>query len=86
LGASVRQSLDYVARGEADAGFVYVTDVGAQKDKVRVALPVPATAPVTYPVAAVRTAPNAAGARQFLAYLHGPAGQAILAKYGFGKP
>lgn len=86
FGASVRQSLDYVARGEVDAGFVYVTDAGAQKDKVKVALPVPSAEPVTYPIAATRTAPNAALARKFLAYVHAPAGQAILAKYGFGKP
>lgn len=84
--AAVRQSLDYVARGEVDAGFVYLTDVGAQKNKVKVALPVPAAEPVTYPIAAIRTAPNAAGAGKFLAYVHAPAGQAILAKYGFGKP
>ncbi|MBY0239302.1 MAG: molybdate ABC transporter substrate-binding protein [Burkholderiaceae bacterium] len=85
-GASVRQSLDYVARGEVDAGFVYVTDVGAQKDKVKVALPVPTATPVTYPIAAVRTAPNAAGAKKFLAYVQSAAGQATLATYGFGKP
>lgn len=86
FGASVRQSLDYVARGEVDAGVVYVTDVAAQKDKVRSALPVPGAVPVTYPLAAIRTAPNAAGARQFLAHVLAPAGQAVLAKYGFGKP
>jgi molybdate transport system substrate-binding protein len=86
FGASVRQSLDYVARGEVDAGVVYVTDVAAQKDKVKAALPVPGAAPMAYPVAAIRTAPNAAGARQFLAYVLAPAGQAVLAKHGFGKP
>ena len=86
FGASVRQSLDYVARGEADAGFVYVTDVGAQKDKVKVAAPVASATPVTYPIAALRTAPNVAGASKFLAYVHSAAGQATLAKHGFGKP
>jgi molybdate transport system substrate-binding protein len=84
LAASVRQSLDYVARGEVDAGFVYLTDAGAHK--VKIALHVPTDAPVTYPIAALRNAPNAAGAMAFLAYVQAPAGQAILAKYGFGKP
>ncbi|SFU80830.1 molybdate ABC transporter substrate-binding protein [Pseudoduganella namucuonensis] len=86
FGASVRQSLDYVARGEVDAGFVYVTDVAAQKDKVKVALPIASDTPVTYPIAAVRTAPNTAGAGRFLAFVAAPAGQAILGKHGFGRP
>jgi molybdate transport system substrate-binding protein len=86
FGASVRQSLDYVARGEVDAGFVYATDALAMKEKVKVALPVPTDTPVLYPIAAIRTAPNAAGGAGFLAYALAPAGQAILAKYGFGRP
>lgn len=86
FGASVRQSLDYVARGEVDAGFVYATDALATKDKVKVALTVPTETPVLYPIAAIRTAPNAAGAGRFLAYVQAPAGQAILARYGFGRP
>ena len=86
FGASVRQSLDYVARGEVDAGFVYATDALVMKDKVKVALPVPTETPVLYPIAAIRTAPNAAGAARFLAYVQAPAGQGILAKHGFGRP
>ena len=86
FGASVRQSLDYVARGEVDAGFVYATDALVMKDKVKVALPVPTETPVLYPIAAIRTAPNAAGAARFLAYALAPAGQAILARHGFGRP
>jgi molybdate transport system substrate-binding protein len=83
---SVRQALDYVARGEVDAGFVYGTDAAVMPDKVKVAFTVPTDTPVLYPIAPVASAPNAAGAQQFIAYVTSAAGQATLAKYGFGKP
>lgn len=86
FGSSVRQSLDYVARGEADAGFVYATDALAMKDKVKVALPVPLDTAISYPIAAIRTAPNASGAAKFLSFAQAAGGQAILARYGFGRP
>ncbi|MBA5686797.1 molybdate ABC transporter substrate-binding protein [Rugamonas apoptosis] len=83
---SVRQSLDYVARGEADAGFVYATDVAVQKDKVKVVANVATDTPVSYPIAvtAGSTAPEAG--RRFVTFVLSPVGQAILGKYGFGRP
>jgi len=83
---NVRQALDYVARGEVEAGFVYATDAAVQKDKVKVALTVPTETPISYPIAVVNGGPNADAARKFIDYLATPAGQAVLAKYGFGKP
>ncbi|MBV8503670.1 MAG: molybdate ABC transporter substrate-binding protein [Paucibacter sp.] len=83
---NVRQALDYVARGEVEAGFVYATDVAVQKDKVRVALQVPTEAPISYPAAVVAGSPNAQAARKFVDYVLSPAGQAVLARYGFVKP
>jgi molybdate transport system substrate-binding protein len=83
---SVRQALDYVARGEVDAAFVYATDASLLPDKVKVALTVAPPRPVLYPVATLAAAPNAAQGRQFVDFLFTPAAQAVLAKYGFGKP
>jgi molybdate transport system substrate-binding protein len=85
-GTSVRQSLDYVARGEVDAGFVYATDAAVQKDKVKVVATVATETPVTYPIAILANAPQAAAGRQFVDYVGSPAGLAILARYGFGRP
>lgn len=83
---NVRQALDYVARGEVDAGFVYSTDAALMPDKVKVALTVPTETPILYPIAPLVQAPNAAAAQKFVAFVVSPPGQAVLAKYGFGKP
>lgn len=83
---NVRQALDYIARGEVEAGLVYQTDVASQADKVRAVLAVPTTAPISYPLAVLKDAPNAAGARGFADFIMSPGGQAILARHGFGKP
>ena len=83
---SVRQALAYVARAEAEAGFVYATDAGIEKDKVRVAAEVPVTTPILYPIAQVTASRNPALAREFLAYVLSPAGQKQLAGFGFASP
>ena len=83
---NVRQSLDYVARGEVEAGFVYITDAAVQKDKVKLAFTVPTNTPIRYPIAAVAGSPNADLARKFVDFVLSPAGQAVLERYGFQKP
>lgn len=83
---NVRQALDYVARGEAEAGFVYGTDARVQKDKVRIVLTVPTATPIRYPVAAVQQGPNASGAKAFIDFVLSAEGQAVLATYGFAQP
>ncbi|MYM38175.1 molybdate ABC transporter substrate-binding protein [Duganella qianjiadongensis] len=83
---SVRQSLDYVARGEVDAGFVYATDAALFKDKVQLVATVPTATPVTYPIAVVASSTQAQAARQFSAFVQSAAAQTILARYGFGRP
>ncbi|HEY4071685.1 MAG TPA: molybdate ABC transporter substrate-binding protein [Herbaspirillum sp.] len=86
LAQNVRQALDYVSRGEVEAGFVFATDAAIMADKVKVAVRVPATTPVTYPIAVTSGTKQATQAASFLAYVASPAGQEILAKYGFLKP
>jgi len=83
---NVRQALDYVARGEVEAGFVYATDAAIQKDKVKVAFVVATETPISYPIAAVSGSPNADAARRFLDFVLSPAAQAVLTRYGFGRP
>lgn len=84
---SVRQALDYVARGEADAGFVYATDAVVFKDKVKVAATIPTDTPILYPLASISGGPNTPAANRFVEFVaHDAGAQAVLAKYGFGNP
>jgi len=83
---NVRQSLDYVARGEVDAGFVYSTDAAIMKDKVKVAFNVPLDVVISYPIAKITNSANGPEATRFIAFVQLPESQAILAKYGFQKP
>lgn len=85
-GESVRQVLNYVARGEVDAGFVYRTDALIEKDKTRIALTVPTATPVSYPIAQVAASRNAALGRDFVAFVRSDAGQRILDGFGFARP
>jgi len=83
---NVRQSLDYVYRGEVEAGFVYATDAALSPVKVRTAFQVPLDSPILYPIAAVVGFGNEDRALEFIAFVRSDAGQVILAKYGFLKP
>jgi molybdate transport system substrate-binding protein len=86
LAQNVRQALDYVARGEVDAGLVYATDAAIMASKVRVAATVPTTTPIAYPVALVKDTRNRALAESFLALLESAPAQAVFSKYGFSRP
>jgi molybdate transport system substrate-binding protein len=87
IGANnVRQVLDYVARAEVDAGFVYATDAALMPDKVKVALTVPTITPVLYPAAPLVASRNAALAQRFVEFLASAPAQALFARHGFGKP
>jgi molybdate transport system substrate-binding protein len=83
---SVRQVLDYVARGEVEAGFVYRTDALLMPDKVQVRFVAAGHEPVTYPLAVVAASRQAALARDFAAFVLGTEAQAILAHHGFARP
>lgn len=82
----VRQVLDYVVRGEVDAGFVYGTDAAAHADAVRVVTGVEGLPPVRYPAAVTVDSRQPALARAFVEHLSSAEAQAVLARHGFGRP
>jgi len=83
---NVRQALDYVVRGEVDAGFVFGTDAAVASDKVRRVLSVTTPQPVRYPIALTHRANRSADAQAVQDFILSDEGQAILAQFGFKKP
>ena len=83
---SVRQALDYVARGEVDAGFVFGTDATLAADKVIRVQSLATPDAVLYPIALTVRDGRSSEAQAFLAYVLSDKGQEILDKYGFRKP
>jgi molybdate transport system substrate-binding protein len=84
-GKDVAAVLLYVARGEADAGFVYATDAAAS-GKVRVAYEVPEnfTVPIRYPLVTIKRDQPNPNAGRCADYLAGEAAGAVFRKAGFG--
>ncbi|MGI8786420.1 MAG: molybdate ABC transporter substrate-binding protein [Pyrinomonadaceae bacterium] len=85
LAENVRQVLDYVARGEVDAGIVYATDALTAKENVRVIATADENshAPILYPLAIIKNSRQKQAAQNFADFINGREGQAILRKYGF---
>src|SRR5258705_12639268 len=64
---NVRQALDYVARGEVDAGLVYTTDAAARAQGVKEAFRPPDDSyrPIIYPAASVAASKQPSLAQEF---------------------
>jgi molybdate transport system substrate-binding protein len=83
----VKAIVTKVALGEADAGFVYRTDVKAVAARTRkVALPAWAQPPINYEVAIVKASGNQTADRAFVKKLTSTRGRKLLAQAGFGLP
>jgi molybdate transport system substrate-binding protein len=76
-----------VALGEADAGFVYVTDVKPVARKAKaITLPARAQPTVLYEAAIATTPRSLESAQGFMIELLGTAGRRALRSAGFGEP
>jgi molybdate transport system substrate-binding protein len=83
----VKSIVGKLALGEADAGFVYASDVRAASARLR-AIPLPrwSQPSVRYEVAVVRASPRRAEARRFVSSLAGPRAKRLLRAVGFTVP
>src|SRR5262245_13644685 len=82
--SDVRAVTGKVALGQADAGFVYVTDARAVREQVTVIrIPAWAQPRVRYEIAVVSRSTRKVAARAWIKRLLSPRGQAALRSYGF---
>ncbi|OPY27185.1 MAG: molybdate ABC transporter periplasmic molybdate-binding protein [Methanocella sp. PtaU1.Bin125] len=82
---TVNYVVSKVALGEADAGFVYVSDVPAEyRDKVTtIAIPDSLNVIAVYPIGIVGETKGQALAQAYIDFVRSDAGKAILTKNGF---
>jgi molybdate transport system substrate-binding protein len=86
-GADVKTTLAAVTQGDAQAGIVYVTDAkAAGSTATGVEIPEHENVIAVYPIAPIAGTSNGKLANAFISYVLSPAGQKILAKYGFLPP
>ena len=80
----VRAVTSKVALGQADAGFVYMTDAKSVSDRVKVVrIPAWAQPRVRYEIAVVASSTHKAAAQAWIKALLSARGQAALKEYGF---
>ena len=82
---NARQVLDYVSRGEVNAGLIYTSDAAISEDRIRVAAEAPGGSheEITYQIAVLKDSASSTAATGFIELILSKTGQAILAKYGF---
>ncbi|MBD0345494.1 MAG: molybdate ABC transporter substrate-binding protein, partial [Coleofasciculus sp. Co-bin14] len=84
LAKDVRQVLNYVETGNADAGIVYLSDAKSS-DKVKVVATASeqSHAPVVYPIAVLKTSKNVDAAKEFVQFLSSDTAKVVFEKQGF---
>jgi molybdate transport system substrate-binding protein len=83
--SDVKDIVAKIALGEADAGFVYITDARAAGKKVHViTVPGWAQPPIRYEIGIVRSTKHLAAVQAFIREIKSPRGRKLLARAGFG--
>jgi molybdate transport system substrate-binding protein len=82
---NAKQVMDYVVRGEVDAGIVYASDASIAPGKIIIVAQAPKDSytTITYPIAVIRDSANIKASRRFINLVLSNTGQTVLKKYGF---
>jgi molybdate transport system substrate-binding protein len=82
---NVRQVMDYVSRGEVDAGLVFYSDTFSRRSGFKIAGKVPngSHEEINYPIAVVRGTTNESLSKAFILTVISEKGKEVLEKNGF---
>ncbi|NOZ05487.1 MAG: molybdate ABC transporter substrate-binding protein [Chloroflexi bacterium] len=85
FGENVRQTLQFVQTGDAQAGIVSISIAGVPEVH---SVPIAPSlhAPINQAMAILKRTKQEALARQFIAFVNGPQGRPVMKKYGFLLP
>jgi molybdate transport system substrate-binding protein len=85
MGENVRQTLQYAATGNVDAAIIALS-MSVQHAGRWVMVPDSLHRPILQAVAVIKGTQHEPQARQFVAFLSSPQGQAVMRRYGFTPP
>lgn len=86
LAKDVKEVLAWVQQGNAEVGFVYLSDAkGANGVEVAYTTEADSHSPINYPIAVLKSSEKQDKAKAFEDFLLSADGQTILEKYGFKK-
>ncbi|HYG90267.1 MAG TPA: molybdate ABC transporter substrate-binding protein [Azospirillum sp.] len=83
-GNTIAQTYQFVETGNAEVGFVALSQVVARNEGSRWAVPESLHAPIRQDAVLLKKGADDEAAKAFLAFLQGPEAGSVIAKYGYG--
>jgi molybdate transport system substrate-binding protein len=83
MGKSIAQTYGFVKSGNADLGFVALSEVIGKADGSEWLVPDASHAPITQQAVILNNGANNRAAREFIQFLKGPEAQKVILKYGY---
>ena len=84
-GATIAQAFQFVASGNAELGFVALSQIVARSDGSRWIVPQDLYTPIRQDAVLLKTGAANEAARAFLAFLKGPEATSTIERFGYGK-
>ncbi len=85
-GGNIAQTYQFVVTGNAELGFVALSQIAAHEKGSRWLVPETLYAPIAQDAVLLRNGEGNEAAEAFIAFLKGPTARAIIERYGYGAP